>query len=514
MNVHLLYEDRDFDAGIYDERKLTEHQKELINDLGLQSIIELMSGEDEVIREVVRANLLKAGTREPGELFDMVQAVRYRQEIMSDVLANRELIRDIYQMTIEVERKRKESRAVFPSVYLTSTYSSAMQLIAIYLDELAKMRKMAGKHLNTFHSKGLTTLIKDLSEEVSDEYIGKVKEMFKDLKDTETIYISADFGVDLTGVNYAMCKGAPKLSFMQKLQTYSFNIAENDETSMHDLERRRDRAINEVTNALACATDNLQGFFKRLRLELAFYVGNLNLTDALRQTGLNSGIPELSEGHSRAWSNLADLTLVAEAIQKKKDGGAAMTIIGNTGVALKGDKLLYVITGANQGGKTAFLRSLGQAQLMENCGMLTAGGFTAPIKTGVFTHFRKEEDRSMTSGKLDEELVRMDGIIREIKPGDMLLMNESFQSTNEREGSEICHQVTKALIDNDIEVMIVTHLYAYAISFRELEDEKEKVKYLRAERTGEGVRTFRMVEGEPLATVFGGDIYKKIFEKE
>ena len=62
--------------------------------------------------------------------------------------------------------------------------------------------------------------------------------------------------------------------------------------------------------------------------------------------------------------------------------------------------------------------------------------------------------------------------------------------------------------------MIVTHLYAYAISFRELEDEKEKVKYLRAERTGEGVRTFRMVEGEPLATVFGGDIYKKIFEKE
>ena len=164
MNVHLLYEDRDFDAGVYDERKLTEHQKELINDLGLQSIIELMSGEDEVIREVVRANLLKAGTREPGELFDMEQAVRYRQEIMSDVLANRELIRDIYQMTIEVERKRKESRAVFPSVYLTSTYSSAMQLIAIYLDELAKMRKMAGKHLNTFHSKGLTTLIKDLSE--------------------------------------------------------------------------------------------------------------------------------------------------------------------------------------------------------------------------------------------------------------------------------------------------------------------------------------------------------------
>ena len=43
----------------------------------------------------------------------------------------------------------------------------------------------------------------------------------------------------------------------------------------------------------------------------------------------------------------------------------------------------------------------------------------------------------MKSGKLDEELARMSGIADAIAPNSMVLFNESFASTNEREGSEI-----------------------------------------------------------------------------
>ena len=39
----------------------------------------------------------------------------------------------------------------------------------------------------------------------------------------------------------------------------------------------------------------------------------------------------------------------------------------------------------------------------------------------------------------------------------------------------------------------------------------ERALFLRAERQADGQRTFKLVEGEPLQTSFGGDLYNMIF---
>jgi len=56
----------------------------------------------------------------------------------------------------------------------------------------------------------------------------------------------------------------------------------------------------------------------------------------------------------------------------------------------------------------------------------------------------------MQSGKLDEELFRMNDIAGNIMPGSLILFNESFSATNEREGSEIAGQITRALMKKKI----------------------------------------------------------------
>ena len=183
-------------------------------------------------------------------------------------------------------------------------------------------------------------------------------------------------------------------------------------------------------------------------------------------------------------------------------------VVGNSVNA--GQRDLLFVTGANQGGKSTFLRSVGVAQLMMQCGMFApADFFRSGIHDGLFTHYKREEDTSMKSGKLDEELGRMSDIVDHLTPHAMILFNESFAATNEREGSEIARQIIAALREKRVAMVCVTHLYELANDF--YRQNRGNVLFLRAERQADGARTFKLIEGKPLRTSFGEDLYKNIF---
>jgi DNA mismatch repair ATPase MutS len=147
---------------------------------------------------------------------------------------------------------------------------------------------------------------------------------------------------------------------------------------------------------------------------------------------------------------------------------------------------------------------------MMQCGMFApAESFSSNVCDGLFSHYKREEDTTMKSGKLDEELSRMSNIADNITSNSMLLFNESFAATNEREGSEIARQITSALLEKRIKVFFVTHLYEFAHGF--YDKKMENVIFLRAERQSDGKRTFKLIEGEPLQTSYGEDLYNRIF---
>jgi DNA mismatch repair ATPase MutS len=238
-----------------------------------------------------------------------------------------------------------------------------------------------------------------------------------------------------------------------------------------------------------------------LRAELAFYVGCLNLHERLAATGEPTCFPDpLEPGAPRlTCRGLYDPCLSLTTGER---------VAGND-VEADGASLV-MITGANQGGKSTFLRSVGLAQLMMQSGMFVAAeALRADVRRGIFTHFKREEDATMKSGKLDEELGRMSGIVDSMDGGAILLCNESFASTNEREGCEIARQIVRALIARGVKVLFVTHLFDLADGFHG--QGRDDMLFLRAERRDDGRRTFRLAEGEPLPTSHGEDVYRRIF---
>ena len=103
----------------------------------------------------------------------------------------------------------------------------------------------------------------------------------------------------------------------------------------------------------------------------------------------------------------------------------------------------------------------------------------------------------------------MSAIADWIAPGSLVLCNESFASTNEREGSEIARQIIRALTEAGIRVVFVTHLYDLARGCFAADDGTSL--FLRAERQPGGHRTFRLRPGGPLPTSHGQDLYRQVF---
>jgi DNA mismatch repair ATPase MutS len=147
---------------------------------------------------------------------------------------------------------------------------------------------------------------------------------------------------------------------------------------------------------------------------------------------------------------------------------------------------------------------------MMQAGMLVpASSYGAAITSGVFTHYKREEDATMTSGKFDEELARMSEITGTIDTDALLICNESFAATNEREGSEVAAEVIHAMTDSGNTVVFVTHLYELAHGL--YQHDADTTLFLRADRGVDGHRPFRISEGEPLPTSYGEDLYQRTF---
>ncbi|SNX54801.1 DNA mismatch repair protein MutS [Thermoanaerobacterium sp. RBIITD] len=497
MKTFLLYKNRDFDM----KQELPWNEQMLIQDLGLNVVFDAMAQGDEFLYDVAYRVILTS--------LNDIDEILYRQDILRDCLKNPYVVRTIYGIAVEtIENEKKNFWSIFSS-YPSSILHSSIELMHMYIDMLKKLRNVAEENIHNFDSDGFKSLFSMLQKELDDGYIETVKNHLKELKFDNGVLISAELGKGNKGIHYILRKsketkqGLIERIFSKKTPAFTFYISDRDESGMKALSELKDRGINLVANALAQSADHINGFFKMLRTELAFYIGCINLYEQLTKIGetICFPVPLSADERKHSFVGLYDISLSLTMKQK---------VVANDLNADKKD--LFVITGANQGGKTTFLRSIGLAQLMMQCGMFVAAEkFSSNICIGLFTHFKREEDEEMNSGKLDEELSRMSDIVDNIKQDSMILFNESFAATNEREGSEISRQIISALLEVRVKIFFVTHLYELS---RSLYDKKmDNAIFLRAERKPNGERSFKLVEGEPLKTSYGEDLYKRIFRE-
>jgi DNA mismatch repair ATPase MutS len=499
MKAFLLFRDRDFDP----DQTIPGSEETLIPDLGLDTLFGAMANRDQFLLSVAKGVILS-------RLDNDLDTILYRQKILKDCLKNPAVVRELYRLAVEgVECERKLTWG-FSGRYPAGILSRAVELLNFLIEVLKNLRTAAEQHAIRFESEGFRALFSMLEAELSDEYFATIRAHLKELKFRAGVLISAEMGKGNKGENYVLRQPLVKQHWLLVWLQHFFGIREpgytfvldpHDENGARALSELNERGINLVANALGQSTDHILNFFRMLKTELAFYVGCLNLQEQLAKKAESICIPEPAAASERKHSfrGLYDICLSLHLRERA---------VGND-VDADG-KNVVIITGANQGGKSTFLRSIGLAQLMMQAGMfVTAESFSANICRSLFTHYKREEDATMKSGKFDEELKRMSEIVNLLTPDAMLLFNESFAATNEREGSEIARQIVSALMEKGFKVFFVTHQYSFASGLHA--QRLKNTLFLRAERENDGRRTFKLVVAEPLQTSYGEDLYNEIF---
>jgi hypothetical protein len=498
MKAFLMYKDRDFDP----EEDTPANEADLASDLELGVLLRAMSDDDTFLFEVARRGIF-SGLASPGDIV-------YRQHILADCIAQPGAVHELYDVAVAaITAEKKVLGWIFRDSPDTILHRSR-QVLRIYVDMLHRLRDIADAHAASFRSEGFTQFFTMIARELDDDYFAEMEAHLAELAFRRGTLISAGLGKGLKGARYILRRQLEQ-TWRDRIPGrskpgYSFVIAERDDTGMRTLSDLNSRGLNAAANALAQSADHIKDFFQMLRAELGFYLGCLNLRNRLLAKDEPVCFPAPASPVS---VNPATARLSARGLY---DASLSLSIearvVGND-LDADGNKLI-MITGANQGGKSTFLRGLGLAHLMMQAGMFVAAeSFTASVTAGVFTHFKREEDATMEKGKLDEELARMDVIAEQITPGCLLLANESFASTNEREGSEIARQIIRALAEAGVRIVFVTHMYD--LSSRYYAQHDPAMLFLRAERQPDGHRTFRLPPGEPLPTSYGEDLYQEVF---
>ena len=245
---------------------------------------------------------------------------------------------------------------------------------------------------------------------------------------------------------------------------------------------------------LRSLTDSLRPLFENGYEDISFL---LKAAKGIKRLAAGYCFPTVSPGQMR----LKDLydPLLAETIR-------SFELVKND-AAFSDEAPIYILNGANSGGKSVFVRAVGMAQILFQLGLaVPAAGAEMRIADGVYTHFPIAE--SHEHSQFVGECARMKTILNQLTERSLLLMDETFSGTASAEGAAVAFQVLLHLQNRGCYCLFSTHMYEINTYLDLLNKRTPPIRSLHME-TVNGKRTYRVKEGLSDGQSYAYDIAKR-----
>jgi hypothetical protein len=226
-----------------------------------------------------------------------------------------------------------------------------------------------------------------------------------------------------------------------------------DEQILERVARLNPDVFDDLTKFVATHGQHVDETIARFDREVQFYLAYLRFIYPLRRDGLAFSYPVLTTTPCDLSAvDAADLALGAKLLKERAP------IVLNS-FQLHDRERMMVVTGPNHGGKTTFARMFGQLHYMAALGCsVPARQARLLLSDRLFTHFERQESAVSLRGKLQDDLIRMRGVLDHATPRSVVIINEAFSSTTVDDARFLSREVLARLSRLDLVAVIVTFI--------------------------------------------------------
>jgi len=430
---------------------------------------------------------------QPAELLDVAETLKATSTLkqlvsrcepqygkLADLLSNLEPVPEL---------ERKISRAI----------DSRGQIKDGASRELARIRKEIGDVRKRLHEELENILEKQASQKTLQEKLISVR------NDRLVIPLRSGAKGALEGIVHATSQSGATC-FVEPLSVVPLN---NRLSQARSREREEEaRILRELTESVLAAAEvirhneNWLGFidcvYAKVRLSTLLVARAPQLEDGgsirlIQATHPILSLQERAQKTSALPPALAEIVLGSEVSESHK---SEQTEVVSINLYLDEDQKILIISGANTGGKTVSLKTLGLLGAMVQAGLHipVAEGSEWPVLTGIFAEIGDEQDVRAHLSTFSARIQRLVTMLKKVDRRSLVLLDEVGTGTDPAEGAALALALLDQLKKQGPFVVVTTH-YHLIKAYGMLQEEVENVSVAFDERSGRP--TYQLVYGHP-----------------
>lgn len=535
LSVDLFYPNREKKEKLKERRRaLSQLPQDYIADMEAERIAAMLSPDNpSVVMKLI------------GEMCTDPDVINYRLDALEDVLAMPRLSPTIHKIvrTIFDNERVNVSNLSSPDTFAAlSAHISALDTFADCMEMLYSYYEEEGKNVK---SEAMKSLFGYFEEIYASQDYADMKTDLADLKDAfskriRCVTVAINFNEEMRPVSagvvgWSNTAATEKPSVFERILYRNAKYADVNVKNLHtrylddnnrepnDVDKALFTELEKITSEYMGRLNRAMNDYKCISFnelrgvdeQLNFYDNAAKQVELAKAKGLKMCRPVLLPEEDRAADikGLFDLCFFrkAAAADSNKTGDSLVVV---NDIEMNDNARFYLLSGANNGGKTTFTRAVGTCHILVQLGLYAPAAECriSPVDF-IYTHFPKEEEVGINSSRFTTEIKELKTISDTITDRCLLLMNESIQSTTPAECMEIAAEIVRIFTIIGARGLFATHLTGLAKmtdEFNSDPDNRSKTDSLVVcvdESTGE--RIYRIKRGLPGESSYASVIFQK-----